>query len=151
MTFKNKLEKVPLGLGGLALGISGLAGAYNGAFNEFKNSSNEELINNVSIGIQAFWMLITFALAFIVCLRFIKARQVFNKEAKAPNAAAFIPTLLMSFISIFTFIASILNTYLEAGEAKKWLYSIGIFIHCFYITNSLFNYFYSINYSSTWF
>ncbi|ADV34819.1 hypothetical protein MBIO_0617 [Mycoplasmopsis fermentans PG18] len=122
MTFKNKLEKVPLGLGGLALGISGLAGAYNGAFNEFKNSSNGKLINNVSIGIQAFWMLIAFALAFIVCLRFIKARHVFNKEAKAPNTAAFIPTLLMTFISIFTFIASILNTYLEASEAKKWLY-----------------------------
>ena len=105
MTFKNKLEKLPLGLGGLALGMSGsgLAGAYNGAFNEFKNSSNEELINNVSIGIQAFWMLIAFALAFIVCLRFIKARHVFNKEAKAPNTAAFIPNFINDIYFYFYF------------------------------------------------
>lgn len=122
------IKKLPIGFSGVALGICGLANAWTILFQSLPNKQNNtsDLLTNHILQIILF--IISFFIFLTLGYRFIKNKDLFNKEINDPLLASFIPTFAMTGMLIGGFLAGFWKLAYSVENAINFLTVMGAII-----------------------
>lgn len=116
--FKQKFKNLPLGMTGLALGVTGIANAWstqstsNDTIDLFGLNQSRLLtpISNTAFTFQIIMGILAFVFVTLLLLRWVLHPATFKEEIKDPLSSSYMPTFLMA-ISSFAYVIGLISIY----------------------------------------
>lgn len=122
-----KIRRMPLGMTGVALGITGIANAWTTFFDSElthniislkKGSNSLNILSNIGFSFQVITAIIALFFIVLLSVRWIMNRKTFINEAKDPLASSYMPTILMASTGVAFVIGLITQKITGSGPGS---------------------------------